>query len=122
MTVTTAKKRATLTRRMAREPEIATVEVSSAATAERTIAPKPQTKAALVSELLMGKGGVSLDRLCQATGWQAHTCRAFLTGLRKKDLPLVRSKREDGTSVYQLQPASEVNAVLELTVADEAQG
>jgi hypothetical protein len=122
MTVNTTKKRTTLTRRMAREPEIAIVEVTPAAIAERASAPKPQTKAALVSELLMGEGGASLDRLCQATGWQAHTCRAFLTGLRKKDLPLVRSKREDGTSVYQLQPASEPKAVLQLTAADEAQG
>lgn len=122
MTVTTAKKRATLTRRMAREPEIAIVELTPLSTAERMVAPNPQTKAALVSELLMGEGGASLNRLCQATGWQAHTCRAFLSGLRKKDLPLVRSKREDGVSVYQLQPASEPDAVLQLTAADEAQG
>lgn len=122
MTVTTAKKRPTLTRRMARQPETAIVAVTSAAIAERTIAPKPQTKAALVSELLLVEGGASLEQLCQATGWQAHTCRAFLTGLRKKDKPLTRSKRDDGTSVYQLQMASEPHAVLQLTVADEAQG
>lgn len=72
MTVTLAKKRATLTRRMARQPEIAIVEVTPPATAERTSPAKPQTKAALVSELLMGEGGASLDRLCQATGWHAR--------------------------------------------------
>jgi hypothetical protein len=121
MTVTAAKKRTTLTRRMAREPQAAIIPDAARVIVEQVIPAKRQTKAALVSELLLAEGGASLEQLCQATGWQAHTCRAFLTGLRKKDQPLVRSKREDGMSVYQLQPASEASAVLHLTAADEAQ-
>jgi hypothetical protein len=120
MTVTAAKKRTTLTRRMAREPEATIVWAPTAAIVEQIVAPKRQTKAALVSELLLAEGGASLEQLCQTTGWQAHTCRAFLTGLRKKDQPLNRSKRDDGTTVYQLQPLSEAKAVLQLTASDEA--
>jgi len=122
MTATVAKKRTTLTRRMAREPQATIVRAPTAAIVEQIVVPKSQTKAALVRVLLLAEGGASLEQLCQATGWQAHTCRAFLTGLRKKDLPLVRSKHENGVSVYQLQPASKADAVLQLTAADEAQG
>jgi hypothetical protein len=121
MTNTLAKKRPILTRRMARELQIAIVQAAPTATGKQVLTGKRQTKAALVSELLLAAGGASLEQLCQATGWQAHTCRAFLTGLRKKDQPLTRSKREDGVSVYQLQPASEANAVLYLSAADKAQ-
>ena len=122
MTITAAKKRTTLTRRMAREPQGVIVQAPSATIVEQVLPAKRQTKAGLVSELLLAESGASLEQLCEATGWQAHTCRAFLTGLRKKDQPLTRSKRDDGVSVYQLQPASEADAVLNLTAADEAQG
>jgi len=121
MTITAVKKRATLTRRMAREPQAAIEQAAPTAIVEQIVPAKRQTKAALVSDLLLAEGGASLEQLCLATGWQAHTCRAFLTGLRKKDQPLTRCKREDGTSVYQLQ-ASEEAGVLQLNPADEAQG
>jgi hypothetical protein len=121
MAVTVTKKRLTLTRRMAREPQAPFIPVAAKVMIEQVQPAKRQTKAALVSELLLAEGGSSLEQLCQPTGWQAHTCRAFLTGLRKKDQPLTRSKREDRVSVYQLQPANEANAVLHLTAADEAQ-
>jgi len=65
-------------------------------------AAKPQSKAALVEDLLLRDEGASLDALCQATGWLPHTCRAFLTGLRKKGRALERSKREDGVTIYRV--------------------
>lgn len=65
-------------------------------------AAKPQSKAALVEELLQRSGGASLDDLCQATGWLPHTCRAFFTGLRKKGRTVERSKREDGVTIYRM--------------------
>ncbi|WP_374528876.1 DUF3489 domain-containing protein [Novosphingobium sp.] len=88
-------------RRMAREakPEAASAPPDA----------KPQSKAALVEDLLQRSDGASLDDLCQATGWLAHTCRAFLTGLRKKGKVVERSKREDGVTIYrmaQLQAAA----------------
>lgn len=63
---------------------------------------KQQTKASLVEGLLRQDAGASLADLCQATGWLPHTCRAFLTGLRKKGRELERDKREDSTTIYKM--------------------
>jgi hypothetical protein len=83
-------------RRMAREPETE---------AQNTpIVPKPPSKASLVECLLVRPGGASLADLCEATGWLPHTCRALLTGLRKKGRELERCRREDGTTIYRLAP------------------
>ncbi len=78
-------------RRMAREPQAIAIPVI-----------KPQTKASLVEGLLLHDAGASLEDLSQATGWLPHTCRAFLTGLRKKGRHLERAKREDGVTIYKL--------------------
>ena len=59
-----------------------------------------QTKASVVEALLTREGGVSLETLCEVTGWQPHTCRAFLTGLRKKGREVVRASDRDGKSIY----------------------
>lgn len=81
-------------RRMAREAKSDAPSAPPAA--------KPQSKAALVEDLLQRGDGVSLDDLCQATGWLPHTCRAFLTGLRKKGRAVERIKREDGVTIYRM--------------------
>ncbi|MEI6486979.1 MAG: DUF3489 domain-containing protein [Sphingomonadales bacterium] len=65
-------------------------------------------KSAQVIMLLETDDGATLADLCGVTGWQAHTCRAFLTGLRKKGLELDRSHRADGASVYKLMAAEVV--------------
>jgi len=63
---------------------------------------KPSKKSAQVIALLEADDGATLAQLCAVTGWQAHTCRAFLTGLRKKGRILERIHRADGASVYKL--------------------
>lgn len=63
---------------------------------------KPPKKSAQVIALLEAEDGATLVDLCAVTGWQAHTCRAFFTGLRKKGRVLERSHRADGASVYKL--------------------
>ena len=65
-------------------------------------APEPprQTKASAVEVLLTREGGASLEVLCEATGWKVHTCRAFLTGLRKKGREVIRATDKDGKSIY----------------------
>lgn len=90
-------------RRMARASQPASPD--AAIPASEPIAAKPQTKASLVEALLGEDAGASLDELCQATGWLPHTCRAFLTGLRKKGRNLERNKREDGATIYRLMAA-----------------
>ena len=85
-------------RRKAREPQAQTTNQQET---KETATPRT-TKAAIVQNLLSRKDGASLDDLCQATGWLPHTCRAFLTGLRKKGYAVGKEKREDGTTVYRL--------------------
>ncbi len=75
------------------------------------------TKAAIVSKLLSRPRGASLGDITAATGWQAHSIRAFLTGLRKKGLILEREHRRDGASGYRIvkprTTATTVEAVTE---------
>ena len=44
--------------------------------------------------------GATVAELTQATGWQAHTARAMLTGLRKKGHAIERRKRDDVTCYH----------------------
>jgi Protein of unknown function (DUF3489) len=63
-----------------------------------------QTKAALLRARLSDPGGVSLAALIELTGWQAHTLRAALSGLRKDGLTLTR-RREGEDTIYAIEPA-----------------
>ncbi|NCN84559.1 MAG: DUF3489 domain-containing protein [Sphingomonadales bacterium] len=64
------------------------------------------TKADIVGKLLNSSKGASLDEIVQATGWQPHSCRAFLTGLRKKGHNIIRAKRKDYTTYYRIDRKS----------------
>jgi DNA-binding IclR family transcriptional regulator len=59
--------------------------------------PAPQTKIAQIVALLSRDSGATLTELVEATGWQPHTTRAALTGLRKKGYQLEKLKRDDLT-------------------------
>jgi len=63
---------------------------------------KPQTKSDQVIALLSRAKGAALDEICKATGWQPHSARAFMTGLRKKGLVLAREQRGDEGSSYRI--------------------
>ncbi|RDC58896.1 hypothetical protein HME9302_02628 [Alteripontixanthobacter maritimus] len=63
---------------------------------------KRKTKASIVEGLLAREDGASLDAIGKSTGWQTHSSRAFLTGLRKKGCELVRYKDGQGASIYKL--------------------
>ena len=60
------------------------------------------TKAAIVGKLLSRPRGASLGAITAATGWQAHSIRAFLTGLRKKGVTLEREQLRDGATAYRV--------------------
>lgn len=66
---------------------------------------KRQTKASKVEALLARKSGVTLDQMGEATGWQAHTCRAFMSGLRKKGREVIRETGKAGKSIYRFGSA-----------------
>ncbi|NTZ43990.1 DUF3489 domain-containing protein [Altererythrobacter sp. SALINAS58] len=68
---------------------------------DAAIAPRPTSKSAAVVELLRQPEGVTLEQLTVATGWQPHTARAALTGLKKKGHSVERTK-EDGVSRYRI--------------------
>lgn len=62
-----------------------------------TAQPKPESKTSQVIKLLKRKQGATLDEMVKATGWQKHTTRAALTGLKKKGHTIARDKRGDAT-------------------------
>ena len=72
----------------------------TAAAAPCRPAAKPPTKAMTVISLLQRDQGATLAELVAATGWQPHTTRAALTGLRKKGHAIERRKRDDMTCYY----------------------
>lgn len=74
--------------------------------------PKPrQTKIAKVQALLERPSGANLKTICKATGWQPHSSRAALTGLRKAGHVIERNmaKGEIGGSAYHIVPVPEQN-------------
>lgn len=64
------------------------------------IRPSPLTKSAVVIAALSGKDGATLDDVCEATGWQPHSARAFLSGLRKKGHSIAKTSRDDVTCYH----------------------
>lgn len=66
---------------------------------------KPTKKAQLI-DLLQGKPGVSVKAISKKMGWQLHTTRAALSGLRKSGFEIVVTKPDDGrgggASIYRI--------------------
>ena len=59
----------------------------------------PSGKAGAILGLLRRPKGCKITELQKATGWQAHSIRAALTGLRKRGITVSRSQ-DDGVTVY----------------------
>ena len=57
------------------------------------------TKSTLVISLLSRPNGAHASELLSATGWQLHSLRAFISGLRKRGHAILRSK-ENGEARY----------------------
>ena len=102
-------------RKMAREPEgDASISPRPVVPSDTAPAPapsaapdpvaKPQSKAALVLDLLRRDIGATLEQLVAATGWLPHTTRAALTGVKKKGHAL-RSDKVDGVRIYRVDAA-----------------
>ena len=66
--------------------------------------PRSGSKIDLVLDLLGREEGASADELCARTGWQAHTMRAALTGLRKRGQTIELSTFADGRRAYRIVP------------------
>ena len=64
------------------------------------------TKHDRVLGLLRRSGGVSIDAIVKATGWQEHSVRGFLAGTVRKKLGLnLEAKKQDGQRVYRVTVA-----------------
>ena len=57
---------------------------------------KPQTKRARLIEILSAKTGTDIDTLSETFGWQQHSTRAALTGLRKAGFEIARNTPAGG--------------------------
>lgn len=56
----------------------------------------PTSKKDQLIALLRGKGGADVQALSDALGWQPHTVRAALTGLRKAGVALEKMTVREG--------------------------
>lgn len=70
---------------------------------------KPKkTKTAKVTAMLQRPSVATLDAICKATGWQSHSARAALSGLRKAGHQIERSAKEgSAASVYRIVASTE---------------
>ena len=65
---------------------------------------RPESKGARMLELIRRAKGATLSELMQATRWQAHSVRGFLSTARKKYRCKIQSLRnEAGERVYQVK-------------------
>ena len=60
------------------------------------------TKLDTILKRLGQKNGATLKAMQDATGWQPHSVRAALSGLRKKGHAIERSKDGKGVTVYRV--------------------
>ena len=65
-------------------------------------APRKGTKQAKLVGMLSRKSGVTLSKASKALGWQTHTTRATLTGLKKRGYIIERKDRDGKDSVYNI--------------------
>lgn len=63
------------------------------------------TKAAKLLTLLQTGTGASLEDMVEATGWQSHTVRAAMTGLRKKG-HVIEKHIEGNTTIWSVKPSA----------------
>ena len=60
------------------------------------------SKKATIEALVRRKGGAAIADLMAATGWQEHSIRAALTGLRKTGHTISRERDDSGATRYRI--------------------
>lgn len=96
--MTNTKSNANARRRNA-EPRHTQAQPVAATTAEQQDprSSRQPSKLEVIRNLLERPDGATLDELVSATGWQPHSVRAGMTGLRKQGLTITRNKVEGST-------------------------
>lgn len=77
--------------------------------AARSSAPA-QSKSVVVTKLLRRGKGATIAELQDATAWQPHSVRAFLSGLRKKGEVLIKEQRKSGETAYRITSGNAAGA------------
>ena len=74
-----------------------------------TSTPLRETKTAILRKLLSRKAGADLAALQSATGWQPHSVRAAMSGLRKAGYTIDRADpaKVGGGAVYRITSGPE---------------
>jgi DNA-binding IclR family transcriptional regulator len=62
---------------------------------------EPKTKNQQVIHLLSREAGATLEDMSTLAGWQPHSTRSFMTGLKKKG-HVIESDKIDGVSRYRI--------------------
>ncbi len=60
------------------------------------------TKQATLVDMMRTTAGTSIAQMGTKTGWQPHSVRAALTGLRKRGFAITRERSDAGVTVYRL--------------------
>jgi hypothetical protein len=63
---------------------------------------RPVANSVVAKKLLARARGATIAEMQAATGWQPHSARAFLSGLRKAGRTLVKEERKSGETSYRL--------------------
>ena len=62
---------------------------------------KKASKSTIITRMLSRGTGATIAEIMKSTGWKEHSCRAFLTGARKKK-KLLKEERPDGKTAYRV--------------------
>lgn len=71
---------------------------------------KGTTKSATVRLLLARDGGLTIEEMMAATSWQPHSCRAFLSGVRKSGDEVIKLERTDSSTAWRIAEQAEAEA------------
>ena len=64
------------------------------------------TKVQTILKFISRPNGASIAQLQKATGWQPHSVRAAMTGLRKQGHQIERGKNAKGVNIYRVMKDS----------------
>ena len=87
-------------RRRQTERAIDTVKTKPSPSSPPASTPRPTSKQATIAAMLQQRNGTTVTELMAATGWQSHSIRAALTGLRKAGHQIERQRDVSGATRY----------------------
>jgi hypothetical protein len=91
-----------------KKPKTSRADDKAKATTPTKVSRKTTKRSQLV-EMLATKTGTNIDAIVKATGWQPHTGRAMISGLRKAGYKIETSRSKDGKTVYRIVDAKKTS-------------